>query len=76
MIRLSDSEFLLGHQTFLKDHNKKQIFIGLITKELEKIARKDFYAILKRVTEISDETIRDEAHAIELYKELRILEIE
>ena len=45
-------------------------------KELEKVAIGDFYSILKKVSDIGEEEVRDEAHAISLYKELMLLEIE
>ena len=37
---------------------------------------KEFYAILQKVTDLNEEVVKDEAHAIELYKKLRELEIE
>ena len=37
---------------------------------------KEFYAILQKCTDINEEEVKDEAHAIELYKQLRELEIE
>ena len=53
-------DFLLGHQTHLKDYNKRQIFIGLITKEMDAVASKDFYASLKLNTDILAEEIKDQ----------------
>ena len=59
-ICLKDVDFLLGHQTHLKDYNKRQIFIGLITKEMDAVAGKDFYASLKLNTDILAEEIKDQ----------------
>ena len=48
----------------------------MMMKELEKVAIGEFYAILRKVSDIGEEEVRDEAHAISLYKELMLLEIE
>ena len=58
-IRLKDVDFLLGHQAHLKDYNKKQMFIGLITKEIDSVANKEFFATLKLNTDILEEEIKD-----------------
>ena len=47
-----------------------------MAKELEKVLLNDFYVILKKITDIAEEEIRDEVHAIELYRCLMELEIE
>ena len=43
---------------------------------MQRLLMKEFYAILQKVTDLNEEVVRDEAHAIELYKKLRELEIE
>ena len=58
-INLEDINFLLGHQAHLKDYNKRQMFTGLITKELDGVASKEFYATLKLNTDILKEEIKD-----------------
>ena len=58
-IQLKDVDFLLGHQTHLKDYNKRQMFIGLVTKEMDSVANNQFYASLKLNTDILKEEIKD-----------------
>ena len=74
-IHLKDVDFLLGHQTHLKDYNKRQMFIGLVTKEMDSVANNQFYASLKLNTDILKEEIKDQEQAITLYKEMRRLEL-
>ena len=59
----------------MKEHKKRQVFIGMITQSLDKLLMNEFYLILRKITDISEEEVKDEAHAIELYKQLRNLEI-
>ena len=59
----------------MKDYNKRQMFTGLITKELDSVASKEFYATLKLNSDILKEEIKDQEHAIELYKQMRKLEL-
>ena len=51
------------------------MFTGLITKELDSVASKEFYATLKLNSDILKEEIKDQEHAIELYKQMRKLEL-